>query len=145
MSASPARAKAGNFPKRANKREAGILANFAKQIQTCIYDFSADGGAVGTFSFGAKLPANAVITNVYSDEQTNITSAGAPTIQLFAGATALTDAELKAAFAGAQSRALASSASAIKLSADSELKMTLAVATLTAGKVRFAVEYYISK
>lgn len=145
MSASPARQKAGAFPKRASKREAGILKNFAKQSQTVLYSFAADGGAVGTFAFGVKLPSGAVITNVYSDEQTNATSGGAATLQLMAGATALTDAEAFSAFAAAQSRALASSASAIKISADSELKLAVAGAALTAGKIRFAVEYYVSE
>lgn len=144
MALSPARQKAGNFPKRASKREAGIL-SFAKQVQTVLYSFAADGGAVGTYSFGVKLPANAVITGIFSDEQANLTGATAE-LQLLAGATALTDAAVAtSAYAGTQSRALASSASAIKLSADSELKMAITVAAITAGKVRFAVEYYISK
>lgn len=145
MTTARQRQKAGNFPQRAGKREAGLFANFVKQSQTVLYDFSLDGGAVSTLSFGVKLPANAVITNVYSDEQTNLTSGGAATLQLKAGSTNLTDAEAYTAYAGTQSRALASSATAIKLSADSALSLAIAGAALTAGKVRFAVEYYISK
>jgi len=142
---SPSRTAPGKYPRKMNKREAGVLGKFAKQIATFIYDYSVDGGAIATYSSGVQLPANAVVTNVYSDEQTNITSAGSPTLQVLAGSTALTDAELKAAFAGTQSRALASSATAIKVSSASELKLDVTTAVLTAGKLRVAVEFYISE
>lgn len=127
---------------RVNKREAAVL-EFAKQVATCLYDFSVDGGAVGTISFGTQLPANAVVTNIYTDEQTAVT--GADAITLKAGSTALSAVIDFTGDSGANSRALASSATAIKLAANSELNIAIATNAATAGKVRFCVEYYISK
>ncbi len=128
-----------------NSREAAVL-RFSKQVAIVEYRFSSDGGAVGSFLFGTKLPANAVITDVYSDEVAAVTSGGAATLQLKAGSTNLTDAEAYTAYVGVEKRALASSATAIKpsASANSELSLAIAGAAVTAGTVRFAVEFYIS-
>ena len=131
--------------KRMNKREASVLEQSAVQSQSCVWDYSQDGGATGTYSFGAMLPANSVITAVYADEQSNVTSGGAATLKLQAGSTDLTGAVAYTAFAGVTAPALAGSAAAIKLSADSELKMALAAAAATAGKIKFTVFYYSSK
>ena len=139
---SPTRTKAGKLASnRVNRREAAVL-GFAKQVQTCLWDFAVDGGAVGDISFGVKLPANAVVTGLFTDEQTAVT--GADSITIKAGSTSLSGALDLTASSGVGSRALASSATAIKLSAESELKITIATNAATAGKVRFAVEYYIS-
>lgn len=138
----PGRLEAG----RANARETAVLAQFGKNIQWCTYDFSADGGAVGLIQFtGAVLPAGSIVTNVWSDEVTAVTSGGAATIQLKAGATDLTGDEAFTAYVGTESRALASSATAIKLAAASQLNMSIETAAVTAGKVRFAVEYIVGK
>lgn len=127
---------------RTNAREASVL-EFAQQCQTCLWDFSSDGGAVGSITFGVSLPANAVITRVFSDEQTAVT--GATSITLKAGSTSLTGAIDFTGDSGIQSRALAGSAAGIKLSSASELQIAIASVAATAGKIRFMVEYYISK
>lgn len=108
------------------------------------YDFSVDAGAIGDITIqAAALPKNAVVTRVYSDEQTTLTSGGSATLQLKAGSTSLTDAlAFDTAFTGVDSHPLASSAEAIKLSSASALVLTIATAALTAGKVVFAVEYW---
>jgi len=126
---------------RVNKREAAVL-TFAKQMATVLWDFSADGGAIGTISFNTQLPANAVVTDVWTDEQTAVT--GATSITLKAGSTALTGAIDFTGDSGVNQRALAGSATGIKLSSSSELNIAIASAAATAGKVRFAVEFYIS-
>lgn len=126
---------------RANAREAAVL-SFARQNATVLWDFSADGGAVGDITFTTALPANAVVTAVYTDEQTAVT--GATSITLKAGSTSLTGALDLTASTGTNSQALAGSATAIKLSSSSELKITIATTAATAGKVRFAVEFYLS-
>lgn len=128
---------------RSNKREAAILAKLAKQVAVCTYDYSLDGGAVGDISFRTQLPANAVVTAIYTDEVTAVTAA--TSITLKAGSTSLTAALDFTASSGVNSRALAGSATAIKLSSASELKITIASVAATAGKVRFAVEFYISE
>lgn len=136
---SPLRTVAGPLAEgRTNKREAAVL-NFAKQLSAVTWDFSKDGGAVGDISFGAALPAGAIVTNVWTDEETAVT--GATSVTLKAGSTALTGALDLTADAGVQSRALAGSAAGIKVSASSELKISIATAAATAGKVTFYVEW----
>lgn len=127
---------------RTNAREAAVL-EFGMQCQTAVWDFSVDGGALGDILFGVTLPANAVVTRVFTDEQTAVT--GADAITLKAGSTSLTAALDLTATSGVNSRALASSATAIKLSSASELKITIATNAASTGKVRFMVEFYISK
>lgn len=127
---------------RANKREMAVLAKFGKQMAVCTWDFSVDGGAVGTYLFRTQLPANSVITNVWTDEITAVT--GATDVTLKAGSTALTGSIDFTGDAGVNSRALAGAATGIKVAAASELQIAIATAAATAGKVRFAVEFYLS-
>lgn len=140
---SPMRAIAGPLAEgRVGKREAAVL-EFATQSMSAVYDFSVDGGAVGTYLFGVSLPANAMVVRVFTDEQTAVT--GATDITLKAGSTALTGSIDFTASSGTNSQALASSATAIKLSSASELQIAIATNPATAGKVRFHVEYLMSK
>lgn len=126
------------------RREQALLDEGGVRCDSVVYDFSQDGGAVGTVTFRRQLPAGAIVTRVFSDEITALTSGGSATLQLKAGSTDLVDATaFDTGFAGTESQALASSAEAIKLSADSELQMEIATAALTAGKVRWFVEYLI--
>lgn len=130
---------------RMNKREAGVLSKFAKQAQLVTYDFSQDAGAIGSVTFGISLPANSVVTAIFSDELTALTSAGSATVQLKAGSTDLTDAiAFDTGFAGTQSQALASSATAIKVGSADDLTLDIATADLTAGKVTLLIEFYSS-
>lgn len=146
MASQPLRTPApSNFPsQRTNKREAGVL-EFAKQIATVVWDFSIDGGAVGTYSFATALPPGAVVTEVYTDELTAVT--GATLVKLQAGSTDLTVNYDFTGSTGVNKQTLASSATALKPSATaaSELKMVITTNAATAGRVRFAVEFYVSK
>jgi hypothetical protein len=136
---SPLRTEAGLLVYgRTNKREAAVL-EFAKQLSACTWDFSKDGGLVSTISFGQSLPADAIVTNVWTDEETPVT--GATSITLNAGATALTGAINFTLDAGIQPRTLVGSAAGIKVSASSELNIAIATAAATAGKVTFYVEW----
>ena len=124
-----------------NSREEKVLESAARS-DSCLYDFSLDAGAVGDVDFGRSLPAGAIVTKIYSDEQTALTSGGSATVTLKAGSTALTDAlAFDSGFTGRDELALASSAEAIKISAASELKISIGTAALTAGKVRFFIQY----
>ena len=125
---------------RTNKREAAVL-QFAKQLSAVTYDYSKDGGAVGTYLFGQSLPAGAIVTNVWSDEETAVT--GATSITLKAGSTALTGALDLTASSGVNGITLAGSVTGIKLSSASELNIAIATAAATAGKVTFYVEWMI--
>ena len=127
-----------------SRRDQAVLDAGGVRCDSVLYDFSEDGGAVGDVSFGRKLPAGAIVTKVFSDEQTALTSGGAATVQLKSGSVSLTDAlAFDSGFAGVEEQALASSAEAIKLSAEGELKISIATAALTAGKVRFFVQYLL--
>jgi len=136
---SPLRTEAGILVHgKVNKREAAVL-EFAQQCQVVVWDFARDGGAVGDVSFGVSLPAGAIVTGVLSDEEVPV--AGATAVTLKAGSTSLTGALDLTASAGVAARALAGSASAIKLAAASELKLTIATNAATAGKVSFYVTF----
>lgn len=138
---SPKRTLAGPLAEgRTNKREAAVL-QFAKQLSACTWSFAADGGAIGTYLFGQSLPAGAIVTNVWTDEETTVT--GATSITLKAGSTSLTGALDLTASSGTNSQALAGSATAIKLSSASELNIAIATAAATAGKVTFYVEWMV--
>jgi len=131
---------------RMNKREAGVLSKFAKQAQLVTYDFDQDAGAQGSINFGISLPDNSVVTAIFSDELTALTSGGAATLQLQAGATDLSDAlAFDTGFSGTESQALASSATAIKVGSSDDLTLDIATADLTAGKVTFLIEFYSSE
>jgi hypothetical protein len=122
------------------------------QVQEYVYDFSVDGGAVGTIDLSAKansLPSGAVVKRVYAVVEDACTSGGAATVAWgnsgdadgFSGtAKAVASLTANAVFEGsADSAALLPS----KLSADSDFSVTIAVAALTAGKIRYGVEYVV--
>lgn len=136
--------RSGKLEAGLSTRDQSVLDGGGIRTDSVLFDFSVDGGAVGDVEFARKLPEGAVITAIFSDEQTALTSGGSATVQLKAGSTDLTDAlAFDTDFDGLDSQALASSAEAIKLSADSELKISIATAALTAGKVRFFVQYML--
>lgn len=132
---------ATGFPSR---RDEAVLNAGGVRADSALYDFSVDGGAVSTISLGRNIPAGAIVTNIITDELTALTSDGAATVQVKAGSTALTDAlAFDTAFTGADTHALASSAEAIKVSAESEISIAIATAALTAGKLRVIVQYVL--
>lgn len=137
----PAGKLAVGYPSR---RDEAVLNAAGIRWESVLYDFSSDTGAIGTVSFGRNLPAGAIVTRVFSDEQTALTSGGSATVQLKVGTTELTGAiAFDTGFAGLDSQALDSSAEAIKVATESELNIAIAAAALTAGKVRFFVEYLL--
>ena len=134
------------FERKGQKVKLGTLLDQTVNCVSATYDFGVSGGAVSTIVLATLgVPANAVVTQIVIDALTTVTSGGSATIQLKAGSTALTDAVGKASFTGQATLALASSATAIKVSAASDLQITIATAALTAGKVRFIVKYYLSQ
>lgn len=125
-----------------SRRDEAVNDAAGSRTESVLWDFSVDGGAVGTFSFTRTLPANAVITGIVLHEITNVTSGGSATLTVMAGSTALSGAIAVAAVATGTT-ALASSATAIPLAAVSELKLAVAVAAITAGKLRMFINYLI--
>lgn len=124
-----------------------------KQVLRGKYDFAVSGGAVGTINLldesgkALTLPKNAIITSAMIDVVTTFTSGGSATIAL----TANSAADIKAATAVASFSAgimacipVGSAATSIKLTADRNLAMAIAVAALTAGKAYVLVEFFVS-
>lgn len=111
---------------------------------TATYDFSVHGGGTGSIDLDVSLPDNAIVVEVIRDELTACTSAGN-------GATIIlnvpTDGNLEqtALTADGGSPSLASSGgSAVpkKLTAARELRVTIAIENVTAGKIQYFVRYF---
>lgn len=113
-----------------------------------IYDGSVDGYVQATVTpiHTKALPKGAKVTGVRTISDVDMTSGGSATIQLLCGSISLVSA---LAFDNAdfttttRSLTLASSAEAIDITTAGNIKLTIAGADLTAGKVRFFIDYII--
>lgn len=115
---------------------------------TFLYDFSSDGGAIGSITLkdengvAQSIPAGAIITNAYISVQTAVTSAGSATVAF--GIVGNTDA-FKAATAKATlaEHYVVAGANDLPLTdlVPVDVVATVATAALTAGKFRVFVEY----
>jgi hypothetical protein len=114
------------------------------------YDFSKVGGAIGTYSLGVKLPANAIITQSYLYSITQPTTAASGTLafqcqnanDIITATAAASYSSAGAAIAGSSTAA----ASAFKYTtAACTIQATIATGALTAGKVTAFVEYVVHK
>lgn len=118
------------------------------------YDFSKQGGAVGSFALkdkdgnSVKLPANALALNAFAVVRTAATSGGSATIAI----TLESAGDLLAATAVASFSAAAkiqgvpdfgTLADSVLTTAERTLTATVAVAALTAGKVDVYVFYVL--
>jgi hypothetical protein len=137
------------------RRQAGtVLIKERESAKKCVYDFSKQGGAIGTLNLldevgkPCVLPNKAVVWNVYIDTVTAPTSGGGATIAISSGQVA---ADIKAATAfGSYSGLVAgipvgNAATAFKLTADQKPTLTIATAALTAGKLNVQIIYQISE
>jgi hypothetical protein len=139
---------------KAQKVGLGDLIHQNKSAVLAIWNFAVQGGAIGDITLvdsdgnNVVLPNKAVVTNVLVDTITGVTSGGAGTIALKAnaagdllGTTAKTSVAAAGLVAGIP---VGTAATAVKMTADRTLKMTVATAALTAGKIAFLVEYHLS-
>lgn len=120
-------------------------------VQSYMYDFAVDGGAVGFKDLSAKvrntLPTGAVVKSVYYHVVTAPTSGGSATIAIGDGETGtryLTGTAFdNAAYAGNNVAAVSSGIpNRIAGTNENNFGITIATAALTAGKIKFWVEYY---
>jgi len=133
------------------------MSNFKNELlsQEYVYDFSVDGGAISDIELSGKagaqvLPVGAIVQNVHAWVETLCTSGGAATVSWGNGtgndvdgysgtAKAIGALALNAAFeGGADSGALCPS-----YVSSGNFSVSIAAATLTAGKIVFRVSYYI--
>jgi hypothetical protein len=116
-------------------------------VAVAVYDYSKDGGAVGTLSLPVKLPLGAIITDVKFDVASTVSSLGSATIAF--GANTTTDLKGATAFASwtgiVAGVPVGSAATAVKLTNDRAVTMTIATAALTSGKINALVEYVYPK
>ena len=109
------------------------------------YDFDVDGGAASTIvpDNSAIIPDNAVITNVYHNTSTALTSGGSATLALTAGGVTLNAA---VAFDNADYADEAVIVNAVndKTTSSTGIQFVIATADLTAGVVDVYVQYYTS-
>lgn len=136
---------------RFNNRERAVIAesNGPKRVISVTYNFTNQGGAVGDIELkddqgnSVAVPAYACITRVFTDGITAFTSGGSATVAIAAGSSVLLAATAynNAALVGFDAQSI----TPVKITAASTLKITVATAALTAGKMRFFVEYLQSE
>jgi len=112
------------------------------------YDFDKDGGVIGNIVLSDKagyknLPAGALVMDVHSKVETEVTSGGAGTLS--AGDNSDFDGYITAqAIADLEANDAAKGAGAlVPSSAGGQFSVSIATADLTAGKVRYVVSYYL--
>jgi hypothetical protein len=133
---------------RAKRGQAGLN---TLAVGKAIYDFAADGGAVSTITPKKTftLPKNAVIVACIVNSTTAVTSAGSSTMSI--GTSAGSSAASLLAATGKASYSLnalingaATFAAPVKMSAQGDITVTIAVAAQTAGVVEVEVFYYVA-
>lgn len=124
-----------------NRREEAVLNASAARHESFVHDTASDAKAnAAVQTFRRKLPANALVTAVYSQVLNAYTSAGGTaTITLKAG----NDTILSAVDAEARSGAESLLSSPVALSSAGELSLTIGGEDLTGGKVRYYIEYLL--
>lgn len=131
----------------------GLALNKKRGTLKCVYDFAVLGGAVSTINLvdddgnPAVLPSKAIITQVYSDVVTAPTSGGSATMSLGANTTVdLLAATAVASWTGTQAGIpVGTAATMVKLTAQRNIVMAIAVAALTAGKINVFVDFVLSE
>lgn len=127
-----------------------------KVMKHGVYDFSKVGGAVGSFNLvdddGAtiKIPADALVLDVFTFVETAVLSGGAATVSLgletaidLLAATGKASFTLNAALQGVPTTGTLSSG--IRATVERNLTMAVATAALTAGKLHVFVSYVHAK
>lgn len=132
----------------------GNLLSQKRGVLKCTYDFAVQGGAVGSYKLldsngnAAKLPAGAIITQVYlhivtafvSTSNDGTISLGANTaVDLLAAVDADT---LSGISAGVP---VGTAGTMVRCTAERQITLAVAVHAMTAGKANFFVEFVISE
>ncbi len=116
-----------------------------KQIKIFEYDFAKEGGAVGDITLrGGQIPKGAVVHEGKLLGITLPTSGGSPTValKLVGAADVLAATAIANLDDGDIVDCAAVGTTPILLAANASLVATVAVAAMTAGKFRVALEFY---
>jgi hypothetical protein len=120
----------------------------AKRMARTIYDFSVDGGAIGSINLGAIIPAKAIINQCVINVITAMASvSGAGTVAISAESAgdikAAVDADtLSGIVAGIP---IGTAATMIKTTVARQLTLAIAGSPLTAGKIAVLCDYDVSE
>lgn len=155
----------GNFPdsgsgllSRANKASPlegiGSVINKTKGLLVAVYDFSVEGGAVGTIYLlddegnPAILPRGAVVTNVVVSTLTTLASGGATNVSIgvlntqdLLGVTAKGTLAAPGFDAGTPVGTAATWVGPVADNGGTQVYMTIYLNALTAGKMKIFIEY----
>ena len=109
---------------------------------TAKYDFAVGAGTIGDVLIDAYLPAGALVTDIIAEEDDTLTSGGSATIHLLVGTTSLVAAAAFDSYhAAITALTLQGSVAAIKSATKQQIKVTIAVAGVTAGSVNYHIKY----
>jgi hypothetical protein len=123
-----------------------------KGVLTAVYDFSVQGGAIGSLNLldmdgnPALLPAGAIITNCTFDVITALTTSASGTMAVNSEGAG----DLKAALAAASWTGklagvpVGTAATWVKLTAQRQIVATIATGAITAGKWYAFIEFLLS-
>lgn len=114
------------------------------------YNFSADGGVVGTITpiFNATIPNDAIMVGGIVNSTSEVTSAGAATVSVGTSAgsseASILGATAKGSFTlDAMLNSVATFAAPVKMTAAGQITFTIATADLTAGVIEATVLYIV--
>lgn len=132
--------------RRREKGRAGASGIYGqKRVATAIYDFAVLGGTVGQKTLDAvnAIPAGAIITGARIDVLTVLAGGAGATVSVDVEAAG--DIQAAAVFSGAPwsttGPKVASAGTNVKTTAARNIKATIAVAALTAGKFAVYIDY----
>lgn len=122
-------------------------------VQEYLYDFAVDGGAVGFISLinpANPLPVGAIVTSIHYHQVAAFTSGGSATVSIgdagsnarYLALTAFDNAAYALDNVAALSTAIPNLVSSAN---EGNVGITVAVAALTAGKIKLVVQGYVPK
>lgn len=123
-----------------------LMDNNRLKLREVIYDFSIDGGAVGTINLQGYFPPKTLFVGAYMRALTDFNSGGAATVALGLNGVATNSLMAATAFgslptAGNAGRGVDLDAAPVYAAAESWITMTIAAAALTAGRAVIYVKY----
>lgn len=134
----------------------GTVVHKTKNLLCAVYDFAVNGGLVSTINLvddqgnPAILPKGALVTNVVARVITAATSGGSATVSLglltaidLMAATAVASLTLGANVAGVPVGTAATWVGPVTATGGTQVTAGIAVAALTAGKIKYFIEYVI--
>jgi len=127
----------------------GVDNHLAKRVVRVTYDFAADGGAISAINLGQGLPEKAIIQRSWFEVITQLTSGGASTMAIHCESAnnIFSAADITGSAAGTITEGVSTGTAATmqKITNDCNITATIAVATVTAGKLVIYVEYVVSE